>query len=150
VTESEQRAAVLREALSWVGTPFRDCGQIKGPGGGCDCGTFLIGVFSRTGLVDYFIPENYSADFMLHSGEERYLSLLLERTREITEAESQPADVVLYKIGRVWCHGAIITERGWDHIIHASKPAGGVVPDHGLGGLIGDRPRRFFSYWGRE
>lgn len=147
--EADERAMVVREARSWIKTPYVHAGQIKGLGGGCDCGTLLIGVYSNVGFIDYFTPEPYQRDFMMHNNQENYLAIVLARAREIDEALAGPGDVVLWKMGRLFAHGAIINDGGWDHIIHAFSEVGHVTMDHGLGGRWGNRPRRFFSYWGK-
>ena len=33
----------MREALSWAGTPFVDCADVKGPAGGVDCAQLATG-----------------------------------------------------------------------------------------------------------
>ncbi len=35
--EAAVRARVIAASLSWIGTPFQDCGFIKGPEGAVDC-----------------------------------------------------------------------------------------------------------------
>ena len=45
--EADRRTLVIREATSWLHTPFRDTQQAKGTG--CDCGNFVMGVFGACG-----------------------------------------------------------------------------------------------------
>lgn len=98
----------------------------------------------------------YSPQWYLHKDVERYLEIVLSRGVEIDEARALPGDVVVYKFGRLFAHGAIIIEPGFPAIIHAYKQAGSVVLGEGLGGDLAalrdgsPRPRRFFTRkgWG--
>jgi cell wall-associated NlpC family hydrolase len=66
--EDIQREDVVREALSWIGTPFHHAGRVKGAG--VDCGQFPLAVFESCGLIPNYVPAHYPADFHLHSNEE--------------------------------------------------------------------------------
>lgn len=149
MTEAEERDMVVKETVSCLHTPYKHMGQAKGRGGGLDCGTLLICVYSNVGFIEFFTPEPYSPDFMMHNTQERYLKIVLDRAREIDETEAGPGDVVLYKVGHLYAHGGIIVEGGWDNIIHAYNDMGIVARGHGKQGKWGRRPRRFFSYWGQ-
>ncbi len=87
--DERQRAAVVAEARSWIGTPYHNCADIKGVG--VDCGMLLVRVFVDTGLCQPFDPRPYPIDWHLHRGEERYLGFVFDRSREVTEP--QPGDV---------------------------------------------------------
>jgi hypothetical protein len=54
--EAAGRQAFVEEALSWTGTPFVDCSDIKGPGGAVDCAMLLTRCAIDTGLVPAFDP----------------------------------------------------------------------------------------------
>lgn len=148
MTEAEERAAVVAEARTWLLTPYRDCACIKGAG--VDCAFLLKAVFENAGLEAPIQIEAYSPQWYLHRNDELYLNKVLERAREITEAEAKPADVVLYKFGRCFAHGAIIMEGGFPEIIHAFKQAGKVILGDGAKGYLSTRERRFFTRqrWG--
>ncbi len=148
MTEAEERAAVVAEAHTWLNTPYRDCAMVKGAG--VDCAYLLKAVFEKTGLESPIPVEPYSPQWYLHRNDELYLTKVLERAREITEAEAQPADVVLYKFGRCFAHGAIIVGAGFPEIIHAFKQAGIVTLGDGTLGHLNGRERRFFTRhrWG--
>lgn len=148
MSESTERALVLKVAHEWLRTPYVHASQIKKVG--CDCGTFLIGVYAEAKLIEWFKPKPYTPDFMLHKTDPAYLNLVLDRCKEIGESEARPADLVMWKIGYLYAHGAIIDHQGWDRIIHAYKEVGHVTQDHGLGGRWGNKPRRFFSYWAKQ
>lgn len=147
MTEAEQRAAVIAEAITWLRTPFIDCARVKGAG--CDCAQFIAGAFENSGIAKTNVLRFYSPQWNLHSPEELYIDgLLANGCREITEAEVKPADIVVYKQGRTYSHGALIVE--WPRrVIHAVKFMGGVVySDTTQDRFLTLRPRRFFSFWG--
>jgi hypothetical protein len=100
-TESYQRRAVVREARSWVRTPYHPQGDIKGIG--VDCGMLLVRVFVDTGLCDPFDPRPYADDWYLHRSEERYLGFIFDRTKEVDEP--YPGDVMVFRYGRCYAHG---------------------------------------------
>ncbi len=144
--ESTQRAEVLRIARTWIGTPFHD--QQKCKGAGVDCAQFIAAIFEEAGLIDIVDIGYYSPQWFLHRDEERYLSYVLPRAMEIVEREAMAADLVVFKIGRCFAHGAILTEEGWPHVIHAYKPEGIVTFGRGDAGDLSSRQRRFFRYAG--
>lgn len=148
MTEAEERKAVCDEARTWLGTKYHDCAMVKGAG--VDCAFLLKAVYEAAGLESPIEIEAYSPQWYLHRSDELYLNKVLERAREITEAEAKPADVVLYKFGRCFAHGAIIMEGGFPSIIHAFKQAGIVTLANGTLGYLADRERRFFTRhsWG--
>jgi cell wall-associated NlpC family hydrolase len=143
--EAEARDAVIGEARSWIGTPYRHMGRAKGPRGGVDCAQLVWAVFHNVGLTPFLALEPYPRDFMLHQGIERYLAIVLDRAREVEEP--LPGDVVLYRVGRLYSHGAIIDAPGWPRIIHAWYAARAVVADRGDRHRLGARPHKFFSRW---
>ncbi len=146
-TEAEERAEVCRVARTFARTPYHHFGMIKGVG--VDCATLLAMVYREAGIVDVEDPAAYSPQFFLHRSEEKYLAEIVKYAREITEAEAKPGDVVVWKIGRTFAHGAIILDPGWPAIIHALSDAGFVTEDRGDGGRLAGREHRFFSRWGR-
>lgn len=142
MTEDEARAAVLKEARTWLRTPYHDQAMVKGAG--VDCAMIIKAVYEAVGEPP--IPvETYSPQWYLHRSEEKYLSYVQERSIEITEAESKPGDIVLYKVGRCFAHGAFIMEGGFPNILHAFKQSGMVVLGDGTKGALAGRDRRFFT-----
>lgn len=137
-------------ARSFIGTPFHDHGEVKGAG--VDCATFLKCVFTEAGLVAPFQLDHYSPQFFLHSAEERYLGWVAKFAREISEAEAKPGDVVLYKIGMCFAHGALIVNPGWPSIIHAHWRMRCVRQDDGHKPRLGTRVMdiKFFSLFAAE
>jgi cell wall-associated NlpC family hydrolase len=83
-------------------------------GVGVDCGTLLYLVYgTQFSLRTY--PKGYAVDWSLHRDEELYLDFIKQYLRETSTPE--PADIVLFRIGRCYSHGTILTERG--SVIHA-------------------------------
>ncbi len=103
--ETIERARVVAEARKWVGTPYHACADVRGAG--VDCGMLLVRVFVDTGLLAPFDPRPYPEDWHLHRSEERYLYFASDRLGEV--AEPGPGDIIVFKYGRTFSHGAIVT-----------------------------------------
>lgn len=146
MTEQEQRDRVLQIAQTWIGTRFHDQQCLKGVG--VDCALLIAAVFEEAGLIDKVNIGYYSPQWFLHRDEEKYLEYVLPRAVEITESETKPADLVVFRIGRTYAHGALITEQGWPHILHAYKLEGMVTRGRADRGELWQRKRRFFRYAG--
>ena len=65
--------------------------------------------------MDFFKPSHYPSDWHLHRDGERYLTEISRRCAEVP-APGQ-ADIALFKFGRVFSHGAIVTS--WPSVIHS-------------------------------
>lgn len=118
-----RREAVVREALSWCGTKYHHLADIKGVG--VDCAMLLVAVCRSVGLVPADLdPRPYAPDWHLHRGEE----LFLEWLRQFGDPTDHPiaGDIVVWKYGRTYSHGAIVVSDAGD-IVHAYKAAGYVV-----------------------
>lgn len=150
--EQTQRERVIEVAKSYLGTPYHHAGRVKGAG--VDCLTFLAEVFQDAGLVPKIEIPAYSPQWHLHHSTEKYLDGLLQYTRPIVKP--QMADIVLFRFGRCFSHGAIVIE--WPHIIHSWYSTGCVLDDAErnqqfafIGEAAADhgkpRPKKFFSYW---
>ena len=157
MTEQEQRAAIVAEARSFEGTLYHHKGTLKikrdADGGvidrgGVDCAWFPFLVYSAVGLIPPQTPEtmeSYPPDWYLHRDEERYLKTVETFARRVDVPG--PGDFVLWKVGRLFAHGAIVID--WPLIIHAHRMVGQVTLDQGNGGWLGDKEHLFFSVWGR-
>jgi cell wall-associated NlpC family hydrolase len=164
MTEAEGRARVVAEALSWAGTPYMPSGRVKGKNGGCDCLTFLAGVYENAGIINPLPIPHYNRDWFKHNDFEFYLlgkddtPGVLYFCDEIFK-DPQPGDVALWKFGLCFSHAAVVVN--WPRIVHSfcERPVG---PDNGnrtalktvheIIELRGTpRPRRFFTVknWGK-
>ena len=123
--EAAARAAIVAEARSWLGTPYHHAADVRGVG--VDCAMILVRVYCDVGLVEPFDPRPYTRDWMLHRSEERYLGFLLARSVEVVEP--QPADVILFRVGRCFAHGGIVTRAVPLTILHAFAPARMVIEE---------------------
>jgi cell wall-associated NlpC family hydrolase len=144
-----QRAAVVAEARSWIGTPYHNCADIKGAG--VDCGMLIVRVFVDTGLCVPFDPRPYPPDWHLHRSEERYLGFVFNRCSEVTVP--QPGDVMVFRIGRCYSHGGVVTKSDPLTIVHAYYQARRALEDEvSHDAFLSDpiREPRFFSYWARK
>jgi NlpC/P60 family putative phage cell wall peptidase len=137
----ERRLAVLRAAESWLGTPYHHMGRLKGVG--CDCLTLLAEVYHEAGVIGPPDIPHYPPDWHLHRGVERYLDGLVRYASEV--GTPRPGDVALFRFGRCFSHGAIVTE--WPELIHAWH-AGGVMRGNAAQPLLARRAARFFSPFG--
>lgn len=143
LTEEEQRAAVVKEARSWIGTPYHHCADVKGSG--IDCGMLLVRVFVDLGLVPPFDPRPYSTDWHLHRSEEKYLGFIGGNAKEVFFP--LPGDIIVWKIGRTYSHGAICVD--WDQhlVVHASRPSGVCLEETVHNGPLRKQDRKCYSYW---
>lgn len=141
------RADAIRAARSWVGTPYQHAQCVKGAG--IDCGFLLIKIYSDLGLIPWFDPRPYPPDWHLHRAAERYLGFVEEHAREVPEPGL--GDVLLFKVGRCFSHGGIVTGLDPFTLVHAHYPARRVVEDR-VDGLCemsdpARYPRRAFTLW---
>ena len=147
--EERERDAVDRVAREWIGTPYHNHGEVKGPRGGVDCAKLLKCVFVETGKLPPFTIAHYSPQFFLHQEEEKYLGYIRTWGREIEQSQARHGDIVVYKIGKCYAHGGIIVKPGWPTIIHAHYAARLVLEANGTAVHLGTPilGMKFFSMW---
>ena len=110
-------AAIVAEALSWVGTPYRHQGSHKGVG--CDCLGLVLGVWRAVHGEVPEVPQVYSADWAEASGEEQLLAAAKRFLQENHDKPASYGDVLLFR----WRphlpakHAGILV--GNDRFIHA-------------------------------
>lgn len=139
--EIDQRAAVVKEALAWTGTPYRHQADIKGVG--ADCGMLLVRVFVDVGLLQPFDPRPYSDDWYLHRSEEKYLGFVSSRMGQVEYPLF--GDVVVFRHGRTFSHGGVVLS--WPFIVHASAPSGCVLIENVERSPFAGKKHQFYSYW---
>jgi NlpC/P60 family putative phage cell wall peptidase len=150
MTLSAERAAVVAEARTWIATPYHNCADIKGVG--VDCGMLIVRVFVDLGLVPHFDPRPYSPDWHMHRSEEQYLDWVKQHCREIDPLVEAPqqGDIMVFRYGRCYSHGGIVTQTEPLKIVHAFSPARLVFEDTvAQNGRLSSPKRapRFFSHW---
>jgi cell wall-associated NlpC family hydrolase len=152
MTEDEGRAAVIAEALTWTGTPFRDNARIKGAG--CDCINLVIAAFLNTGIIEDPKVEKYPPRWHLHRSEERLLNGVMRFA--VDTGEVKRGNVILYREGRCFSHCGIIT--GDLNLVHASWRRGWVIvsPLHQSDLMFmtdranTPRPQKIFDVWAKR
>jgi len=145
--EAQERALVVAEAKSWIGTPYHHLGRIKGPQGGVDCAQLLALVYHNAlpHRIPLMMPGHYPPDWMMHKDIERYLGIV-ERWSHPTD-DPKPGDIALIKLGRLFCHGAIIIDPGWPRVVHSDASVRRVEEGYGAQGRLADKERKFFTLW---
>lgn len=139
-----ERARVIAEARTWIGTPWHHMAAIKGAG--VDCAMLMARVYIAAGLVAEFDPRPYPMDWMLHRSDERFLGFLLARSHQV--AIPQAGDAMILPVGRAFAHGGIVTKAAPLTLLHAFRPVGAVVEEAvASNGLL--RPARalYASFW---
>lgn len=145
MSEAEERAAVVAEALTWVGTPFHHGQRVKGAG--ADCGQFPLAVFDAVGLIKSYHPAEYPPDFHIHSDDEMYLRHLEKFTAKVDSP--RPGDIAMFRFGRVISHAAIVVN--WPEVVHAYVEARMVTPDDAeVNCELAKRFVGWWSYWAKE
>jgi cell wall-associated NlpC family hydrolase len=122
--EAAERAALVAEARAWVGTPYHTGARLRGIG--ADCLTVIVGAFENAGLIPRIetLP-HYPADWHMHSDEPLYENGIARFCDDAPGcgggmgggAAPLPGDIVLFKYGRQFAHGAIVT--AWPLLVHA-------------------------------
>lgn len=141
MTEQEQREAVIKEALTWQGTRHHNGACIKGAG--VDCGMLPWAVYNAVGVAPAIDKDlRYPPQFMLHRDEEWYKGIVEKYGYRVEKP--QMGDLALYKIGRIYSHGAIVIE--WPRIIHSWVRIG-VTQDVGDQGHLANKSVLFYSPW---
>lgn len=121
------RDDIITEAKSWIGTPYHHMACVKKAG--CDCATFLCGVYTAVSDIPMPEIEFYPEDWHCHKSEPRYLTKLLEYCDQLERIDALPlpGDIVMVRIGyaRTHNHGMIIVD--WPTVVHCIKVAGVVM-----------------------
>jgi NlpC/P60 family putative phage cell wall peptidase len=125
---TELRQAIVTEARSWIGTPYRHQGFAKGVG--CDCLGMVRGVWSAIYGCAPESPPSYSSDWAEASKEETLLAAARRHMTELAPTEMAPGDLIVFR----WRphlpakHCGILA--GPDRMVHAYDAAGKVAEGH--------------------
>lgn len=137
----EQRDLVVAEARSWIGTPYRVKGKIKGVG--VDCAMILEAVYGT--IMPGLQIGKYSYQHANHNSDKMYtVTMMRHGAKELHfEEDVLPGDIAVYFNGQDFSHSAIIVD--WSNeVIHASP--GGVRVAHGTKDpLLQGRRVKFFT-----
>lgn len=117
-TVQQVRAAIVADALTWLRTPYRHLGDVKGQG--VDCAMLLVRLLAAQQLIPQGLdPRPYSPQWHLHRGEERYLQWLQQLGTPTDDP--QPGDIAVWRYGRTYSHGALYI--GGGQVVHALAQA---------------------------
>jgi hypothetical protein len=125
--ETWQRKQIVDVAKSFIGTPYRRGGSLKGIG--VDCGTFLLEVLRECELASNEDLSALVGDFWNHGAEEKYLLRVARHARKVLETVCRPSSkieagnfiVTKMEHSQHFCHGAIVLD--WPLIVHCIHPA---------------------------
>ena len=135
------RAAIVAEAMEWLGTPYHSHARLKGVG--VDCAQLPAAVYEAAGLIPHINPD-YSPQAMMHRDGEAYLAWVTPYAREIEREQVAPGDFAIWRYGRSYSHGAIVIEPPL--VIHAIIIGSAVVlADMDRDEELCRRPVRFFT-----
>ena len=133
------RDQIIEEARSWLGTPFRHQGRVKGVG--CDCAGLVVGVASALGLADFT-----EVAYGRNPRPQKMGAVLDEYLTKKPLYEALPGDVIWMAFGKDPMHLAIKTDYG---MIHSTSEIGKVV-EHGIDDLWNSRFRECYAFRGIE
>ncbi|TCT02501.1 NlpC/P60 family putative phage cell wall peptidase [Tepidamorphus gemmatus] len=117
------RAAIVAEARTWLGTPYRHQASMKGAG--CDCFGLVRGVWrAMIGPEPDEVPA-YSRDWGSVQGTETLLATARRHLIETDPGALAPGDVVVFRIrrGMIARHVGIVSEAAPARFIHAQEHA---------------------------
>lgn len=120
--EARMRADAITEALSWVGTPFKNCSDIKGRQGGIDCAMFLVRTFVDIGRLAPFDPRPYPPGHMLHKDDERFIGWIEGKLHFKPTGTPHVGDCAVFFFGKCFSHGGVIINS--EEIVHAYNKGG--------------------------
>lgn len=117
LAQISRRAAIIREARAWLGTPYLH--QASAKGAGCDCLGLVRGVWRALIGVEPQIPGPYTPDWAERGGGEQLLQAAQRWLLPVPVREAGPGDVLLFRMAHdaPAKHCAILTDG--DTLIHA-------------------------------
>jgi cell wall-associated NlpC family hydrolase len=146
------RTLTVREARTWIGTPYHLGGRLKGVG--CDCYSFICEVLIYCRLINVETLPVYAGDWWCHISREEYLFRLMRYATKTFEGVAygntnvKSGNVLAVRAAgtesRIYNHGAIVTS--FPKAIHAVD--GGVeefdVTSHHMWAF---QPLKVFDPW---
>lgn len=161
MTIAEQRAAVVKEALSWMQPLTRFAFDQCVKGVASDCARFPSAVYEAAGVQVLAVPHLPQA-FWQHSKRQAYLDQVKRMFAEyrlakypwqpaekneappaLEKIEPEPGDFLVSRSRYIYSHGAIVT--AWPKVIHCFKPC--VMTSSALSNPIFRTHLRFFDPW---
>jgi NlpC/P60 family putative phage cell wall peptidase len=90
-----ERAAIVTEALSWLGTPYRHQASVKGVA--CDCLGLIRGVWRDVIGGEPERPPAYTPDWAEAAGEETLTDAAARHMTRIDTGMARDGDVLLFR-----------------------------------------------------
>lgn len=121
----ELRDNIIKEAMTWIGTPFHHRAHMKGVG--TDCGGFVYEVYRPYFGLPAF-PTRYAEDWALHAEDEKFLNFMKPYIVRVKVPDR--AEMVVWKYGKNYSHASIYI--GNKKYIHSwgRNGLGGVTISH--------------------
>ena len=122
INRDNQRALIIKEARSWIGTPYRHQASCKGAG--CDCLGLIRGVWRALYGEEPEKAPPYSQDWGDMNRNETLRDAARRHFETISLDEIMPGDVLLFRWREDYVakHAAIFSTN--EHIIHAYEGNG--------------------------
>lgn len=140
--EQSQREAVVAEALTWLGTKFHHCADVKGAG--VDCAMLLYRSFVDTGVItDKPDPRPYSTQWFLHKKDRDDFVNMVRFLGGHEVEKPKRGDICVWKVGHAYAHGGIMMNE--NEFVHAWAGDGMVTTtlmEHAPHKLV-----RYFTFW---
>lgn len=114
---SPSRGAIITEARTWLGTPYRHQASVRGAG--CDCLGLVRGVWRGVYGQEPEAAPPYTPDWAERDPREALHDAAARHLTPIALAHAAPGDVLLFRMHAAapMKHAAILTEP--DRILHA-------------------------------
>lgn len=111
------RAAIIAEARTWIGTPYHHQASVKGAG--CDCLGLVRGVWRVVYGTEPEEPPPYSRDWAEAHRQETLADAAGRHMRPVLFPDMQPGDVLLFALNEraPAKHCAILAER--ERMVHS-------------------------------
>jgi len=115
------RAAIIAEARSWIGTPYRHQGSLRGIG--CDCLGLLRGLWRNLIGPEPESPGAYSPDWAEAGGNEALLEAARRHFVQRADGGFTDGDVILFRFRKNVPAKHIGVVTGIDRMVHAHEGA---------------------------
>jgi NlpC/P60 family putative phage cell wall peptidase len=112
---------IVKEALTWVGTPYHNQARIKGVG--VDCANLIAGIAEKCGYKPVLL-EPYSIQWHLHNSEEKMIDIL-KSYGCIETLDVSPGTLITFQFGQVSGHIGIMVSA--TTFVHADVRVGKVT-----------------------
>jgi NlpC/P60 family putative phage cell wall peptidase len=134
-------AQLIEDARTWLGTPYRHQGSIKGLG--CDCVGFLAEVAVETRLITPQLRAEFPTDYSRQPSAGELRRLTSRHLRLVLFDSRAPGDIVLMRFAEEPQHLGMLTAREPDYVIHCAEK--GVV-EHRLDSVWRARIVRVYRF----